>query len=426
MGRFEKVSLVKCDSYKYEEVRKALDESLSLIDGLGFVKPGMKVGIKTNLISGMNPDRAVTTHPVLLRRLCELLMEKGAEVVIGDSPGGLYTASFVQGVYRASGLSEMVRELSEEVTWTGSGEGSSKGKKGSVKLNDNFKVSDGKFPEAVSLKSFVYTQWLDEVDAIINFSKLKTHAMMGMSCAVKNMFGCIPGTTKPDYHMRFPEEKAFANVMVDLNEFFKPVLYVVDAIDGMEGNGPTAGEKRHIGAILASTKPYALDMVCADMIGMGLADVQTLVAANERGLGPERVSEVDVVGNLELSAGRIPDFKRATIHQSITFEGGGLFNTIKSRAVKIAYSTRPQVKPNECIGCKKCFETCPAKAITMSPRGNGKKTSGKNKNKRHAALIPSIDRSKCIKCFCCQEFCPVGAMKVHYNPLGRLLNKLQR
>lgn len=396
-----KVALVKCDSYEYEEVKRALDESLVLIDGLSFVKPGMKVGIKANLVSGHSPDKAVTTHPMLLRRLCELITEKGATVVIGDSPGGLYTAAYVQGVYRAAGLSDLE-----------SGELS-----GKVRLNQNFEVKEGKDPDAVSLKSFVYTGWLDEVDAIIGFSKLKTHAMMGMSCAVKNMFGCIPGTTKPEYHMRFPQEHAFANVMVDLNEFFKPVLYVVDAIDGMEGNGPTAGEKRHIGAVLASKRPYALDMVCASMIGMGINDVQTLLVANERGLGPGNVDEVQIVGSYSLSDARIPDFKRATIHQSITFEGGTLFNTIKSKAVKFAYATRPQVRSDECIGCRKCFETCPAKAITMV---SSRKAAPKNKTSR----IPEIDRSKCIKCFCCQEFCPVGAMKVHYNPVGKVLNKL--
>ncbi len=401
MDEQSRVALVGCDSYEYEEVKKALDESLMLIDALSFVKPGMKVGIKANLVSGHSPDKAVTTHPMLLRRLCELITEKGATVVIGDSPGGLYTAAYVQGVYRAAGLSDLE-----------SGELS-----GKVRLNQNFEVKEGKDPDAVSLKSFVYTGWLDEVDAIIGFSKLKTHAMMGMSCAVKNMFGCIPGTTKPEYHMRFPQEHAFANVMVDLNEFFKPVLYVVDAIDGMEGNGPTAGEKRHIGAVLASKRPYALDMVCASMIGMGINDVQTLLVANERGLGPANVDEVQIVGSYSLSDARIPDFKRATIHQSITFEGGTLFNTIKSKAVKFAYATRPQVRSAECIGCRKCFETCPAKAITMV---SSRKAAPKNKTSR----IPEIDRSKCIKCFCCQEFCPVGAMKVHYNPVGKVLNKL--
>jgi len=405
------VALVKCDSYEYEEIKRAVDESLNLIGGLDFIKPGMKIGIKANLVTGSAADKAITTHPVLLKRLCELLVERGASVVIGDSPGGLYTPAFVQNIYKACGLYELESIKGQDNDIPGA-------PVPSVTLNTDFSIKDGKFPDAASLKSFIYTGWLDDVDAIIGFSKLKTHAMMGMSCAVKNMFGCIPGTTKPDYHMRFPEEKAFANVMVDLNEFFKPTLYLVDAIDGMEGNGPTAGEKRHIGAILASKRPYSLDMVCAHMIGMGINDVQTLLVANERGLGPKDINEVSILGSYSLSDAVIKDFKRATIHQSITFEGGSAFNRIKSIAVKLAYSTKPLVKKEECIGCKKCHDTCPAKAITMVPsKGASPKGTGN---------IPHIDRSKCIKCFCCQEFCPVGAMKVHYNPVGNMLNKMQR
>ena len=422
MGKYEPVSLVKCESYKYDTVRKALSESLSLIEGLSFVKLGMKVGIKTNLVSGLDPDRAATTHPMVLKCLCELLLEKGAGVVIGDSPGGLYTSGYVKGVYKAAGLLELESSFAEAAP---DGSDSQEGNSGNavqnaepkVTLNWDFSVKNGEFPQALFIKNFVYTGWLDNVDAIINFSKLKTHAMMGMSCAVKNMFGTVPGTTKPEYHMRFPDETAFANVMVDLNEFFKPVLYVVDAIDGMEGNGPSNGEKRHIGALLSSKRPYALDMVCADIIGFGIRDVMTLGVAANRGLGPEAVDEVEVVGNLPLEQAKITDFKRATVHQSITFEGGGWFNTLKSVGSKIAFSTKPMARNNECIGCKKCHDTCPAKAIAM--------VRGKNKNGADG-LIPQIDRSKCIKCFCCQEFCPVGAMKVHQNVLGRMVTKLQR
>ncbi|SFB76226.1 DUF362 domain-containing protein [Butyrivibrio sp. YAB3001] len=403
---FDAVSLVRCDEYSKEKLDFAIGRVLEEIDGLSFVHEKMTIGIKVNLVAGMAPEKAATTEPLFLRTLCEKLILKGAKVVIGDSPGGIYTSAFVHGVYRACGLTDMVKELQGQYD-----DGENK-----VSLNEDFSVKNGEFPDAVSIKNFIYTGWLDNVDAIINVSKLKTHAMMGMSCAVKNMFGTIPGTTKPEYHMRFSNEQAFANVMVDLNEYFKPCLYLVDAIDGMEGNGPTAGEKRHIGCVLSSKKPYALDMVCADIIGMKLSEVPTLLAAKERGLGPDNVSEVTVCGDLQLSEIRVTDFKRATIHQSITFDGNGIIGKLQSKALMIVFNTKPNVKEKECIGCKKCHETCPAHAITMVR--SDKANSGKG------GMIPQIDRSKCIKCFCCQEFCPKGAMKVQYNPLGRFVNKV--
>ena len=394
---FEKVSVEKCTSYDKELVKNSLDKAIDEIDGLSFVKEGMTVGLKLNLVGAAAPEKAVTTHPMIARRLCERLTEMGAKVVIGDSPGGVFNKSYVFGIYKACGLLELEKDFD-----------------GKVKLNEDFSEKDAEFADAVSIKTFTYTGWLDDVDAIINISKLKTHAMMGMSCAVKNMFGTIPGVMKPQYHMRFPDEMAFANVMVDLNEYFKPQLYIVDAIDGMEGNGPTAGDKRHIGAVLASKKPYALDVVCADMIGMGIRDVPTIGAAFERGLGPESIADVDIVSSSDGEHIKIADFKRATIHQSIDFSGDGFCNKMKYVLIKLFLQTRPQVKASECVGCKKCYETCPAKAITMVERN----VKGK------ALLVPEIDRNKCIKCFCCQEFCPKGAMKVHENPLGRFVSTI--
>ena len=404
---FNPVALESCSSYEYSTVKKSLDQAIADIDGLSFVKPGMKIAIKANLVSAMAPEKAVTTHPALLKRLCELITEKGATVIIGDSPGGLYTPSFVRNVYKSCGLLDLEKEFDKKVT-----------------LNDDYSIKNASYA-GKSLKNFIYTGWLSNVDAIINFSKLKTHAMMGMSCAVKNMFGTIPGTTKPEYHMLFPNETDFANVMIDLNEFFKPDLYIVDAIDGMEGNGPTAGEKRHIGAVLASKRPYALDMVCADLIGMTIKDVPTLRVAFENGLGPESIAEVKIVGGLSPSLAKIPDFKRATIHQSITFDGDGFINHMKSAALKLAFNTKPQVKKSECIGCKKCYETCPAKAITMVPYKKASKGNSPNQGATRNISIPSIDRSKCIKCFCCQEFCPKGAMKVQENIIGKVIHKIK-
>jgi uncharacterized protein (DUF362 family) len=107
------------------------------------------------------------------------------------------------------------------------------------------------------LKSFTYTAWLDACDAIIDFCKLKSHGMMGMSAAAKNLFGVIPGTMKPEYHFRFPDMRDFARMLVDINDYFaeKVKITLVDAVEGMEGNGPTKGTPRHIGVLLASASP---------------------------------------------------------------------------------------------------------------------------------------------------------------------------
>ena len=189
---------------------------------LSWVTPGMKIAVKVNLVSGAPPEKAITTHPLLVAALTKLLIARGAEVVVGDSPGGLFTPAFLQRVYHLSGY-EAVKEAG-------------------ATLNLDCATVDTDFPQGAVLHQFTYTKWLTDCDAIINFCKLKTHGMMGMTAAVKNLFGAIPGAMKPEYHFRFPNAADFAKMLTDLSCFFRPRLHLVDAVVAMEGNGPTSGK----------------------------------------------------------------------------------------------------------------------------------------------------------------------------------------
>ncbi|MGN1022449.1 MAG: DUF362 domain-containing protein [Lachnospiraceae bacterium] len=374
-----KVAAVSCRDYSSEEAERAVKEALLLLGGLSsYIRPGMRVGIKCNLVSAMAPEKAATTSPALLSALCRQITDLGATVVLGDSPGGAYTLAALRNVYRICGLSPLARE--------------------GVLLNEDFSVEHAAFPAARSIGTFTYTGWLRSCDCIIGFSKLKSHGMMGMTAAVKNLFGTIPGFTKPEYHARFPEKRAFADMLVDLNEYFRPVLSFCDAVECMEGNGPTAGTPRHMGLLLASTSPYCLDLVGSRLIGMEPKDVETICAARDRGLCPASPEDVETVG-ADPSAYCIPDFVPAA-PKSTLFGTKSLPGRLLPGLLQLAFSTRPQVHQSICTGCGTCSRICPKKAITME--------KGK----------PSIDRRKCIRCFCCQEFCPVGAMRVHRTPLA--------
>ncbi len=369
------ISIVPCTDYSEKNCAEALENAISAINGLGWVKPGMTVGIKANLVSMLKPEAAATTHPVLICELVKLLREKGAEVIIGDSPGGLYTQLYVDRVYAATGMRDA--------------------EKCGAQLNRDFGCGEANFPEAIKAKKFEYTTWLDRCDGIINFCKLKTHGMMGMSAAVKNMFGAVPGTRKPEMHYLFPEVDDFADMLVDINEYFKPRLNIVDAVTGMEGNGPTSGTPRYIGCLIAGASPYEVDLACADIIGIDHAAVQTLAAAERRGLAPEKYA----------AAGDIAPFIQKDVQlpprRDIRFMAGSPIG----KALSAFLSAKPAVIKKKCTGCQKCKKVCPADAIVMQS------------NK------PVIDRKKCIRCFCCQEFCPQAAMISHRPVIARLLNK---
>ncbi len=379
------VSIAACNSYEPSEIRDALEKILEPLGGLSWVKAGMRIAIKANLVSMMKPDAAATTHPALLCELVRMLMERGATPIIGDSPGGLYTAPVVNRIYAATGMKQV-----EAI--------------GAI-LNDDYSIAEASFPSATVAHSFTYTSYLDRADAIINFCKLKTHGMMGMSAAVKNMFGVVPGTFKPEYHFRFPAHEDFAAMLVDLNTYFskKTRLCIVDAVVGMEGNGPTQGKPRKIGALLASKSPHSLDLLCAALIGLTPKDVPTLKVAQDQGRIPSDVEALSIVG--EWKSLCIRDFDTVEVRRSLQFEGAGKFAAM---FVKEALRAEPRPLRSLCIGCKKCAEVCPAHVITMK-KG-----------------LPVIDRKHCITCFCCQEFCPVGAMKVHRPLIARILNRQKK
>ena len=369
------ISISPCSDYSENNCAEALKNVLEPINGLDWVKPGMTVGIKANLVSMLKPEAAATTHPTLICELVKLIKAKGAEVIVGDSPGGLYTQLYVDRVYAATGMREAE-------------------KCGAV-LNRDFGCGEVNFPAAAKAKKFEYTTWLDKCDGIINFCKLKTHGMMGMSAAVKNMFGAVPGTRKPEMHYLFPDADDFADMLIDINEYFRPKLNIVDAVTGMEGNGPTSGTPRHIGCVIAGVSPYEVDMACAEIIGIDRSAVQTLTAAMRRGLAPEKY---------EL-AGDITPFIQKNVdlppRRDIRFMAGSPVG----KALSAFLSAKPALKKDRCTGCRKCRNVCPADAIVM-------------RNNR-----PVIDRQKCIRCFCCQEFCPQAAMISHRPLVARLLNK---
>lgn len=420
------VVMTPCADYGEHTVRTALEAVLAPLGGLDWVEAGMTVGIKANLVSAMSPEACATTHPALLCALTEMLRARGARVIIGDSPGGIYTAAFVGHVYEAAGLSACEAAGAE--------------------LNRNFGTVEVAFPEARVLKSLTYTAWLDECDAIIDFCKLKSHGMMGMSAAAKNLFGIIPGTMKPEYHFRFPNMSDFAHMLMDINDFLAPKLRLclVDAVEGMEGNGPTKGTPRHIGLLLASASPHTVDVICAHLIGLDAESVPTLLAARERGWIPDAWSEIHLTtvegtANGQVACNRdaedfvVRDFQNVATRHSLIFASRG---KLISKVLEKLLSSRPTLKAGDCVGCGKCAGICPAKAITMQDRkaasGASQKAPQKTSQKapqkggKKAARIAVIDRSVCIRCFCCQEFCPTGAMKVHRTAIARLLVRNQK
>ncbi len=368
----EKVALVPCGAYEEKQLDAAVERIFDLCGFGEVLRPGVKVLIKPNLIGKRVPDTAATTHPGVVAAVVRAVNKYSpGKVVIADSPGGMYTKETLRQVYKATGMAKAAESEGAE-------------------LNFDTGFSSLSVPEGVCCKSFNVISPYFEADVVINVAKLKTHAMTGMSAAVKNLFGFVPGLQKPELHFRFPNEREFCEMIVDLAVGIKPAISIIDGVVGMEGNGPTSGKPKHCGVLLGSASPFAADVAAAKIIGFEPGDISILKNAINRGLCPASADEIECVGEpLERFAGRgfkKPDSRDVDFLKLVPRFLRGFAGAV--------VTPRPYIIRKSCIGCEKCRESCPAEAISMEERK------------------ARIDYKKCIKCYCCHEMCPVRSVGI--------------
>ena len=374
-----KIGIVKCNNYDYVQVLQSVKRALENLDSVKDMKPG-KVLVKTNLLKKNKPEDGVTTHPFVVEGVVRFLQDKGHTVVIGDSPGGPFLAGMLRSIYDTSGISDVARR-------TG------------CSLNFDTESIDVHFDDAMYLKNMKLVKAFTEVDYIISCGKVKTHTMMTYTGAVKNLFGVIPGVIKADYHLKLNDLTQFANMLIDICEYMKPSFSILDGIEAMEGDGPSSGDVRNLGLILAGDNPYDLDYMTT--LITGIKNAPTVVEATNRGL-MSSVEDIEVFGddisNMEIVPFRLPK----STH--VNFISGRVPKFVEDFILD-SIRPNPMIKYETCISCGICAKNCPAKVINMD--------TGK----------PIINTKDCIRCFCCHELCPKKAVGIKRHPLHKIIFK---
>ena len=369
-----RVSLQKLTDYVPEQVVTALELLLEPLGGMtSFVKPGQKVLVKPNLLAGKPPEKAVTTHPEIVRAVIGLAQQAGGMVSVGDSPG----IGSPENVARKSGILQVIEETGARF----------------APFTESVKIK----PRGGTFQELEVARDLLEADVIINLPKLKTHQMMGMTCAVKNMFGAVVGLRKPRLHLQAGTDKAFfALMLLELCEQLAPALSIVDAVIGMEGEGPGSGDPVSIGALLAGSHPQAIDTVAAELLGLTSRQVWTQRQAIATGRPYVALSQLELVG-VPLTELKVTGFRPAKSTDVNFGLKGGLKKHLKN-----ALTARPVPDPQLCKLCNDCVSHCPPAAMKIE---------------NHRL---QIDYERCIRCFCCQELCPHGALFTRQGLLLRL------
>jgi uncharacterized protein (DUF362 family)/ferredoxin len=379
-----KVAIVECPDYDQTNVEKAVHHGLELIGGLGpIVKPGNSVLLKVNALLDADPETGTTTHPSLVAALIKEIKKHGAKALVGDSPGNA-TADIEQTMAK-TGFAEAAQQAGGEI------------------LNfQKSKITDVPSPSNnTRINPLKIAQAVLDCDVIINLPKLKTHGWTLYTGAIKNMFGVVPGFFKSRYHVLAPQPYQFSEMLVDILEVTQPKLHIMDAVMGMEGQGPSAGRKRFMGALFFSTDAVALDAVCSEAMGFSPFDIDTTKIADQRGLGTGNFDRIEIIG-ASLAKIAQKDWEHSANNYTLTrWIPAGL--NVFLRPITKLLRIDPKIDQDKCKKCLICVENCPAKTIHVK---NGK---------------VEIDLSNCIMCFCCHELCPYQAIKLKRSRLTRML-----
>jgi len=378
------VSLLRCPDYDLDRVEAAVRDAIGLVGGIDrYVKSGDRALLKVNLLAGAPPEKAVTTHPALVRAMIRLVRSAGAVPRVGDCSGfeGPPNAGRFRAVCRHAGILQLCEEEGVDLVHLSA---------------DSVEVEN---PLGRAFKRFTLSREVMDADVVINLPKMKTHGLTLFSGGVKNLFGCMPGLHKAEMHLRAQGIEPFSQMLVDLLVAVRPALTLMDGIVGMEGNGPRNGRPRQIGALLASPDPVALDAVACQLIGIQPLQLPTTYLANMQGVGVGDPARIEVLGESP-EALRVQDFELPVAQKGLVSGSGRVAGFLRGRLVP-----SPRVVKGRCQGCWVCLEHCPSEAITRDGE------------------ISRIDYGKCVRCYCCQELCPHDAIDLRRPLVARLLGR---
>jgi uncharacterized protein (DUF362 family)/Pyruvate/2-oxoacid:ferredoxin oxidoreductase delta subunit len=373
------VALVRCDSYDEEAVFAAVQRGLQLLGGMEqFIKPGEAILLKPNVLVGDAPNKQIGPHPMVFKAVARLARDVTARLSYGDSSA----VGRAVGNMRRAGLMEVAEALK-------------------IPLADFDNGRDVVFKESPFTKHFMLANGVLDADGLISVCKLKTHQLTRITGAVKNQFGCVPGQLKANFHIQLPNALDFARMLVVLNLYIRPRLYVMDGITAMQGNGPRNGSPFAMNAILLSADPVALDATASRMIALNPEFVPTAGPGKEWGLGTYLSEEIELLGDpLESFVNKAFDVVRSPVRPVTNSTFVPFFRNL--------VAPRPVIDPLACGLCGTCVKSCPAtpKAVDWH---SGDKT-----------VAPTYKYERCVRCFCCQEVCPDQAISVKTPWLGKL------
>jgi len=254
------VSLIRASSYDSCSLDLALDNLLQPLGGMAaIVKPGDRVLLKPNLLTGSRLGKECITRPEIVAAVARMVKSVGGHPFLGDSP----TFKTAKGVAKTAGYLPLAEELDLPI----------------VELHRHrYSTTSGEFSHLWLSKEAM------DADVVINLPKVKSHSQLVLTLGVKNLFGCVPGNIKAWWHMEIGSDPdRFSKMLVETARTIDPDLTLIDGIIGHEGNGPSDGEPRFLGFLGASRNVFSLDRAIVEILKVEPTRIPTIVSAQQLG-----------------------------------------------------------------------------------------------------------------------------------------------
>jgi len=363
-----------------DDVKKAVFSALELINAKYLMKKeGMVILLKPNLLMGKPPERAVTTHPEVVRATIHWVKQfNPSKIYVCDSSGG-QKLGVTEHSMKYSGILSVCEEEGVEC----------------IPFEKTERVLY-QVPDPIELKEFASSKLIQDADLIINLPKIKTHGQVKMTCCIKNMFGTILLINKPKTHAQFPSSDRFTGALADIYSVSNPQLTIVDGYLCQEGRGPSSGDVVKLDLILAGYDGVALDTTVCKIIGFNPSDILYLAKAEQKNLGTTNLDNVELIGD------KIEDVYREFKPPKIRPVSMPLPKWLADYVGNTIFKATVKFNRDKCKLCATCWTNCPANAIIQPvelKKGN----------------VPKWDKKRCITCYCCVELCPHEAVNFKVN-----------
>ena len=379
------VILKKCECYVFILVKEKVNEIFLESNLLEKINENTNVFVKLNLVGPFDASLGITTHPIIVKAVLEILNTKTKNIIIGDNPATRDQVATM----KKCGIYEVIKEYDCKI------------------------LEQTNFTTITNSNPFIYSEFevskqMIDADVLINLPKLKTHTLAYMTVAEKNFFGLIYGLNKSAWHVKANNPLHFGNAINDLYGALleaykgKTIFHLCDGILGLEGEGPSsAGDAKYANALIASYDAISLDRVACELVKLDQNKIYITNIGQERGYGEGDLSKINIIGN------QLNDFQDISFKapkDSLSHIG---LKFLKFKFLRNMILEHPTINKDKCIKCGECVKICPPKTMKIEK-----------------GQFPHLKNNQCIRCWCCAEVCPKNAIEKSKRPLiGKIILK---